>query len=251
MIALTFLTDNGVNFLPGKFLFSPDISGVRPNVFTFPVVVINEACRSPGIVHRSGRGVVTSYQLGLFTHFGVILVSVVVFIAFLCPSRVHIFVSLLVGIVVPQLVSLASLYLPVLLRRVALARRNDKAGVDNLSLVYNQSEAVKVRVKVLEELVIGTLVGQVLAIFPYGACVRNISKSTNLEILYNGLPIADNDCITIRAQTATESVRSCDILPISSFCVSHFDAKNIKSAKYANISLSPNRLIYRTSLKIY
>ena len=77
----------------------------------------------------------------------VVLVPVKPFPAFLHPSGVDV----LVGVVVPEFIALAFLYLLVLLACVALPRDYDKARIDNLALIHNQPYAVEILVESLEQ----------------------------------------------------------------------------------------------------
>lgn len=81
----------------------------------------------------------------------VVLVPVKPFPAFLHPSGVDVLVALLVGVVVPEFIALAFLYLLVLLACVALPRDYDKARIDNLALIHNQPYAVEILVESLEQ----------------------------------------------------------------------------------------------------
>lgn len=104
-----------------------------------------------GVVATCSTHCVVADELGLIANLHVVLVPVVPFPAFLHPSGVDVLLALLVGIVVLEFIALALLYLPVLLACVALPRGNDKAGVDYLPFVHNQSDAVKVLVESLEQ----------------------------------------------------------------------------------------------------
>lgn len=72
-----------------------------------------------------------------------ILVAEVCLVALLCPPRVNIFVALLAGIVVPQLIATPLLDFRVFLAGIALPGCDNEAGVYYLALVdYKASVAI-------------------------------------------------------------------------------------------------------------
>lgn len=71
-------------------------------------------------VRRADR--ISVYQLRLLAYTYRVLVAIECLLAFLCPACFYVLVALLVGIVVPQFIALALLYLP----------KFRKCGVNNM-----------------------------------------------------------------------------------------------------------------------
>ena len=79
-----------------------------------------------------------------------IFISKVVLTAFLSPSCIHILLSLFVGLIIPQFSSFPILDIFVFVSGVVLLGCQNKACVDNLALVEDQSLCIELIDKLLE-----------------------------------------------------------------------------------------------------
>ena len=80
-----------------------------------------------------------------------VLISIKSFVTFLCPHGINIFIALLVGIVVPKIVSVAFFDLFVFFPVVPLARNLRKTGINNFTFVKFQTFIVQVNLELVEQ----------------------------------------------------------------------------------------------------
>ena len=82
-------------------------------------------------MHFCRRGIIRKYDLIAFLNFSMLLVAVKSLITLLCPAGIYILVALLVGIVIPQLITRSLFYLLIFITGVTLARGNNKTGIND------------------------------------------------------------------------------------------------------------------------
>ena len=102
-------------------LLLSDITGVQIQVLAF-VFFIQQSFKAFGIMHFCRRGIIRKYDLIAFLNFSMLLVAVKSLITLLCPAGIYILVALLVGIVIPQLITRSLFYLLIFITGVTLAR---------------------------------------------------------------------------------------------------------------------------------
>ena len=114
-------------------------------------------------MQRSCGGQALLDEFAYFVHLYVVFISKVVLPTFLSPSCIHVLLPLLVGIVVPQIASVAIwilrfaiedslnlLHILILVSGIMLLGSQHKACVDNLALVEDQSLCIELIDKLLE-----------------------------------------------------------------------------------------------------
>ncbi len=124
-----------------------------------------------------------------------LLVAVKSLITLLCSAGIYILVALLVGIVIPQLITSSLFYLLIFITGVTLARGNNKTGINDATLIELQTLTFHETMKFRKKLVINACICQEFAILPHRLLVRNIvntfytkklaeTRTVNYLILY-------------------------------------------------------------------
>ena len=95
------------------FFTISSLSDITASKYTSPCLrlFIQQSFKAFGIMHFCRRGIIRKYDLIAFLNFSMPLVAVKSLITLLCPAGIYILVALLVGIVIPQLITRSLFYL--------------------------------------------------------------------------------------------------------------------------------------------
>lgn len=139
MSPISFLAHDRHNASLPKTLLRTYVSRIRPRQLAHICAASQQLVSNFGVMHIGRCHLVVPLKLSLLAYHHMVLISVFRLPALLRPSGIHVLVALLVRFVIPQFVAMPLFYLLVLFPCVPLARSNDKACINDLSLVDNQA----------------------------------------------------------------------------------------------------------------